>query len=277
MARFDETVFFPRSSGSAFWSPLAEYFGGDLDQLATKRIDLRSAEFHPRGERRVTENELAEWRDELNEWAYEAGFPSTMNLAQRSTWDIELGIRLLQSTKVLPESLHPDVWCWIAVHLLPHFVVHRWGWPDSTDGEPPRSRSKWARFGPGPSNGLRLAIHRVGTYGPDIARRANQEEFQSIQNRPAFSLDQRVCRAILSTIVDALDDPSSHYGKSEDGQLGRRRMDANLVGMELRFINSMRPLCFATDEEIALIVNEVIGRLPDLRTRHVDFPEFGDD
>lgn len=277
MVRFDATTFFPRSSGSAFWSPLAQSFGSDLDELAKKRIDLRSAEFHPRGERRVMENELVEWREELNEWAYGAGFPSTMNLAQRSTWDIELGIKLLQSTTVLPESLHPDVWCWIAVHLLPHFVVHRWGWPASADGKPPRSWSKWARFGPGPRNGLRLAIHRVGTYGPDLARRANQEEFQSIQNRPAFSLDQRVSRAILSTILDALDDPTSHYGKSKDGQLGHRRMDANLVGMELRFINSMRPLCFATDEEISAIVNEVIGRLPNLRTRQVNLLEDVDD
>jgi hypothetical protein len=39
----------------------------------------------------------------------------------------------------------------------------------------------------------------------------------------------------------------------------------------------MRPLCFSTDDEIASMVNEVIGRLPALRTRQVDFPEYGDD
>jgi hypothetical protein len=268
MAAFEAATFMPRSSGSSFWRPLADLLGSDLDELAKKPIDLRKAEFHPRGESRVKEVELLAWREKLNEWAYGAGFPSTMNLAQRSTWDIELGIQLLEDTSGLPESLHPDVWCWIAVHLLPHFVVHRWGWPASADGQPPRGRAKWARFGPDPRNGLRVAIHRVGTYGPDIARKANQEEFQSIQNRPAFSLDPRVSRVILSTIVDALDDPSSHYGKSNDGQLAHRRMDANLVGMELRFINSMRPLCFATDREIELIVSDVIDRLPDLRTRH---------
>lgn len=276
MSRFDPTTFFPRSSGSSFCRQLVEIFDLDLDQLANIDVDLRNAEFHPSGERRVDKDELIKWRDSLNEWAYDQGFPSPMNLVQRNNWDVDLGVKLLDDLRVIPESSHPGVMCWIAVHLLPHFIVHRWGWPEKHNGQAPTARSKWARFGPDPRNGLRVAMHRVRTYGPDIARRANQEEFQSIQNRPAFSLDSRVARAILSTIVDALEDPNSNYAKNDDGQRVLRRMDANLVGIELRLINSMRPLCFVSDDGVAEIVRGVIAQLPELRTRGTLPPDEGD-
>ena len=268
MTHFESNTYFPRTSGNSFWRPLAAQRKTNLDDLSKIDIDLRRAEFHSQGERRVTGEELLAWRAELNDWAYDLGFPNDMNSAQKSNWDVELGTKLLDSLHGQPEYLHPDVLCWIAVNLLPHFVVYRWGWPTVMgNGEPPIGREKWNRFGTDHKNGLRLAMHRVMTYGPDIARRANQEEFQSIQYRTAFSLDRRVARAILSAIVDGLDDPKSNYGKNDNGQPGDRREDANLIGIELRFINSMRPLCFASDEDIREIVNDTISRLPDLRVR----------
>jgi hypothetical protein len=63
------------------------------------------------------------------------------------------------------------------------------------------------------------------------------------------------------------------YGKNENGQPGNRRTDANALGIELRFINSMRPFCFASDVDIEEIVNDTISRLPDLRLRGTDAVE----
>jgi hypothetical protein len=281
---FDTEPFFPRSSGSTFWLPLAELRGKPLDEVATIPFDLKRAEFHPNCEPRVTEEQLLNWRTDLNSWAYDKGFPSVMDTKQRSAWDMDLGVRLLNDTRNLPESLHPDVWCWIAVHLLPHFIVHRWGWPtDTKDGKPPTGIAKWSRFGREQKNGLRLAMRRVDTYGEDIARKADQEEFQFIENRPAFSLDRRVSRAILSTLIDAFENKQSPYGKTSKGSKGGRRIDANLVGIELRRINSMKPLCFASDDEVATIVTGVIDRLPDMRPKSDqlidkdELAEFDDD
>lgn len=277
MTRFGADAFFPRLIGNSFWQPLAELRGTGLDELSETGIDLRRSVFHPNAEYRVSEDELTRWRTDLNSWAYDQGFPNQMSRRQRNQWDVELGIKLIGDTEDLPESLHPEVWCWIAVYLLPHFVVHRWGWPDlDKEGGIPRGRSKWARFGPDARNGLRLAMHRVDTFGADAARRAEQEEFQSIQNRPSYSLDRRVSRVILEALLDALDDESSPYGKNDDGKIGNRRIDANNVGIELRIINSMQPLCFASDDQIKAIMADIIDRLPELRKREAP-PSEDDD
>jgi hypothetical protein len=250
-------------SGSTSWRSMVEHHGRPAEELSALPIDLRRAVFHPAGERQVTADELLSWRDDLNDWAYARAFPSPLNTERRSSWDVDLGVRLLHDTDGLPESMHPDVWCWLATQLLPHFVVYRWDWPERRHGAVPDGRSPWVRFGSDLRNGLRLAMHRIATYGPDIARRASEQEFQSIQYRPAFGLDQRVSRSILQALVDAYDDPGSNYGKNG----GTRALDGNHVCIELRIINSLRPLCFARDEEIGQIVRKVIDRLPTLRNR----------
>jgi hypothetical protein len=254
-------AFFPRASGNTAWRPLLDLHGEVPEKLIDKPFDLRRAEFHPAGDTRVTEMALQQWRDDLNVWAYDRRFPGQLDSERRSAWDVDLGVKLLDDTGKIPEALHPDVWCWLAVHLLPHFVVYRWGWPATTDGAPPTAREPWARFGSDLRNGLRLALHRIITYGADLAHRASEQEFQSIQYRPAFGLDQRVARVVLRTLVDENDDPSSNYGKNG----GTRALDANFVCIELRLINSLQPLCFASDATIADTVRGVIESLPDLR------------
>ena len=261
VTRFDDALHLPRAGGSATWRPLIALYGQVPEQIVDNPIDVRRAEFHPAGEQRITESQLLDWRKDLNNWAYDRGFPAALNTERRSAWDVELGARLLDDTANLPEALHPDVWCWLATHLLPHFVVYRWGWPASDNGEPPTGREQWARFGPDLRNGLRLALHRILTYGREIASRASEQEFQSVQYRPAFGLDQRVAQLLLRTLVDAFDDPASNYGKNG----GTRALDCNDVCIELRLINSLRPLCFASDEEVVSVVQDVIDRLPDLR------------
>lgn len=261
MSRFPSGTHLPRARGSAAQHPLIELYGKPPEEMIDRPIDLRHAEFHPAGERRVAESELVAWRQELNDWAFDHGFPAEMNLDRRSSWDVKLGLRLLEDTGGLPEELHPDVWCWLATRLLPHFVVYRWGWPPEKGGRPPTGSEPWARFGSGGKNGLRMAVQRVLTYGPELAARASEQEFQSIQYRPAFGLDPRVARTLLETLVDASDDPASNYGKNG----GTRADDANYVCKELQIVNSLRPLCFMSDEIIKSLVNDVIERLPTLR------------
>lgn len=261
MTCFEPGTHLPRLSGSTTWRPLLDHHGKPAEALSNLAIDLRRAEFHAAGGHQVTEDDLLRWRDELNDWAYARSFPSPLNTERRSDWDVDLGLRLLEDTEGLPEAAHPDVWCWLATNLLPHFVVYRWGWPGRREGDAPEGRSPWARFGGDLRNGLRLAMHRIATYGPEIARRASEQEFQSIQYRPAFGIDQRVARVVLQTLVDAWDDPKSNYGKNK----GTRALDGNYVCIELRIVNSLRPLCFFKDEEIQATVLDIIERLPSLR------------
>lgn len=269
MSWFEDDTHFPRASGSGTWRPLRDLYGKGAEQLIEIPIDLKRAEFHPAGGHRVTESRLLEWRADLNDWAYDNGFPAKLNGQRSSDWNVALGLRLVTDTRNIPEALHPAVWCWLATNLLPHLVVHRWGWPALVDGEPPDGREQWARFGLDLRNGLRLAVHRIVTYGPELARRATEQEFQSIQYRPAFGLDQRVARLVLWSLVEAVDDPRSNYGKHG----GDRTNDANDVCIELRVVNSLRPLCFASDSQVVRIVHEIIDRLPTLRRRP---PEDGE-
>lgn len=250
----------PRPLPGPAWEPLRNLHGRKPHEIEKNEFNLREATFHT-PDRRVSDKQLTDWREDLNRWAYDRGFPANLDDAKRSDWDVAIGVRLLADTKHMPEGLNGDVWCWITTHLLPHLVVYRWGWPAAVDREAPIGQAKWDRFGPTLKNGLRLAVHRIVTYGEDIARRATENEFQSIQYRPAYGLDQRVARLILGTLVEASEDPSSNYGKGN----GNRTLDSNLLTKELRVLNSMRPLCFASDSAVVNTVRSVIDRLPDLR------------
>lgn len=261
MSAFEADHFFPRLSPNDAQRILLGLHGRAADELAEHPIDLKRAEFHPAATRHVDEARLLAWRRELNDWAWDRGFPSPMNSERRSAWDVELGRRLLDDLQKVPEVLHPNVWCWMATSLLPHFVVHRWGWPAEKNGKPPSGRGPWARFGADQRNGLRLAMQRIMTYGDEIAARASEQEFQSLLNRPAFGVDPRVARLILETFIRSLDDPNSNYGKHG----GTRALDCNMVCIELRLINSLRPFCFASDDAIIAIVEDAIARLPQLR------------
>jgi|GEM_PF-6240851 len=271
MTWFEPDTHFPRASGNSTWLPLVDLHGNAPESLSNNQIDLRRAEFHPAGDRHVTEDELLAWRNDLNAWAHDRGYPSALNEERRSVWDVDLGIKLQEDTAGLPEALHPDVWCWIATYLLPHLVVYRWGWPSLKDGEIPTGRAKWARFGSDLRNGLRLSMHRILTYGPDVAGQATEQEFQSIQYRPAFGLDQRVARVVMETVLEAWRDPDSPYGKHG----GSRALDNNDVCIELRVINSLRPLCFASDDEVTGVVLDAIERLPDTRSYDWHYAEKG--
>ena len=263
MSQFLADTYFPRASSSVSWRSLLDQWEKPVDQIVDSSIDLRQAHFHPASEVRIGEAELISWRNELNDWAFDLGFPSAMSAEQRSAWDVALGVRLADDCAGLAEQWHPDVWCWLATHLLPHFVVYRWGWPTSQDGGPPTVRSKWARFGTDLRNGLRLAAYRVHTYGPELAGLATEQEFQSVQYRPAYGLDQRVAKVVVETLVTSYSDKKSIYGK--DG--GSRSLDCDDVCTDLRISNSLRPLCFMSDKEIAGMIDEAFERLPEYREK----------
>jgi hypothetical protein len=260
MKFFGDDLHFPRPAPGPLWEPLRDAYLREPRKMLEQPFDLRAAVFHST-DRRVSDGQLKEWRTDLYSWATDHGFPQKLDGTTRSDWDVDLGVRLWADTGHLPEATHPDVWCWIAIHLLPHFVVYRWGWPTSDTDEAPIGAAKWSRFGRDLRNGLRLAVHRVRTYGEDLARLASEQEFQSIQYRPAYGLDQRVARVILETLVESYTDKDSNYGKNG----GNRALDCNDVCIELRVVSSMRPLCFASDLEIAATVRSVIDRLPELR------------
>lgn len=232
-----------------------------LEEIARLDVDLKHALFHPSFDERVETSRLLSWRDDLDSWASDMGYPNKMSERRRAAWDVALGERLLTDTAELSEAEDPTVWCWLATHLLPHLVVYRWGWPAGSPETGPTGRDPWTRFGPTDKNGLLLARQRVAIYGRELALHASEQEFQSIQYRPAFGLDRRVARVILEILVEAAQDMSSNYGR----QGSTRSDDADDVCVELRIINSMRPFCFLSDDAIAEIVRETIERLPEIR------------
>jgi len=260
MSPFNESQHLPRPPSGPTWAALREHYGKDVKDICEIDFDLRSATFHTPSSA-VEKSQLMAWRTDLNEWAFQKGLLDGAKNVSISDWDVDLGVRLVADIGTLPEFLHPETWCWIATNLLPHFVVFRWGWPALEDGEVPNTASRWVRFGRDLRNGLRLATHRIFTYGEELSRLATEQEFQSIQYRPAYGLDQRVARLILQTLVEAAADRNSNYGKNG----GSRALDCNEVCIELRVLNSMRPLCFASDSQIVTVVHEVIERLPQLR------------
>lgn len=261
MTSFPSSLFLPRMETCDVVGILTPYFGRPADELAEKSFDLRRSEFHPRAAAKPSEGDLLSWREELNRWAWERGFPAPMDLAGRSRWDVELGSRLLADLSEVPELLHPRVWCWLATELLPHFVVHRWDWPKADQGDPPATTAAWRRFGDRAENGLRLVLHRVMVFGPETCLRATEQEFQSLRNRPAYGSDPRVAKIVLETLIEAFDNPDSNYGKNG----GSRTLDANYVCIELRLINSLRPLAHLSDDRVSAVVTSVIERLPELR------------
>lgn len=262
MSAFGSDDSLPRMQVCDVPGTLADAYGRPADQITEQPFNLKRAHFHPRGVERVTEGRLEEWRQDLNRWAWDRGFPATLDSRARSLWDVSLGGRLLADVGEIPELLHPRVWCWLATELLPHFIVYRWEWPREVDHQVPAQPNAWRRFGDRPENGLRLALHRFSVYGEEVCLRATEQEFQSLRNRPAYGSDPRVARVVLHCLVEAADDPRSNYGKSG----GTRALDANYVCIELRLVNSLRPLCFMTDNAIEHIVAETIERLPELRT-----------
>ena len=265
MTPFGPDIHFPRASAPESARSLVSIHGTRLDDIRDRSINLKVAEFHPLGKERVSEQELLSWREALNVWAADEGFPSQMDSSRRSEWDVLLGQRLIEDLKDSPEFLHPDIWCWIATYLLPHFVVYRWGWPRLNEGEPPKATGSWARFGSDARNGLRIAVNRILLFGPEVSLKASEQEFQSIQNRPAFGADPRVAKVVMEAFMQALDDPDSNYAKNYGDVPGDRSRDNNLACMELRLINSLRPLCFESDETISEITLDVVKRLPELR------------
>ena len=264
MPLFGSDTHFPRAKAQESARSLTLIYKKPLDDIRERPFNLQTAEFHPLGKERVSEQDLLNWRNELNDWAADEGFPSQMDANRRSEWDVLLGERLIEDLREVPEFLHPDVWCWIATYLLPHFAVYRWGWPQAVEDGPSKA-SAWARFGSDGRNALRMVVNRILLYGPKIARRASEQEFQSIQNRPAFGADPRVAKVVMEAFMQALDDPNSNYAKNYGDVPGDRSRDNNLACMELRLINSLRPLCFETDATISEITLDVVKRLPELR------------
>ena len=158
----------------------------------------------------------------------------------------------------LADPVHPDVWCLIASHLLPHC-----GLSMGMASSKPRSvgTKSWNHFTAHPTNGLRMAINRILFYGEEIAREADSQEFQSLLGRPSFGSDPRVAKVVMATFIEEWKDPESNYGKHG----GNRSIDNDIACTELRLINSLRPLCFESDETISEITKTVISELPELR------------
>ena len=104
MTPFGPDIHFPRASAPESARSLVSIHGKRLDDIRDRSINLKVAEFHPSGKERVSEQELLSWREALNVWAADEGFPSQMDPSRRSEWDVLLGQHTIEDLKDSPGS-----------------------------------------------------------------------------------------------------------------------------------------------------------------------------
>lgn len=118
---------FPKLQAGRAKAIVAEWQGLDADALKEQSRtlpEIAREKFAATGIPKISAEELAMFRDEIEGAATSAGYP-TKSLAVRQKVDTAIAVRLANMDLPEGEMLRPDVWTWIAVHLMPHFVHWR--------------------------------------------------------------------------------------------------------------------------------------------------------
>lgn len=93
--------------------------------------DLSTARFAPTGPQKVSSQELRELQDALRAVMKDSGFPNQA-LDVRQSVDRSIAVCLAEARLPFGEMLRRDVWAWLAIHLLPEYLVWRWRKNDGT-------------------------------------------------------------------------------------------------------------------------------------------------
>lgn len=126
---------FPRLSPARAKALLAERSGLDVARLRGLSPPAMDHEkFSATGLQRISRNDLAKFRDEVEAVAVEAGYPG-YSQAARQKFDRDVAVCLASMDLPSGEMLRPDVWAWLAMHLFPHLVQWRFGKEDGAIAE----------------------------------------------------------------------------------------------------------------------------------------------
>ncbi|MEY4599139.1 MAG: hypothetical protein RLZZ445_1936 [Pseudomonadota bacterium] len=188
--------------------------------------DLSTETFAASGLPRVTASELLELRERLNGVMEAAGFPA-VRLETRQA--VDLGIAKALATWGFPkgEMLRPDVWWWLCVHLMPHYVFWRW---QKTDGSITENRVIGAYV----RNALgrlwyRATVLDLGTESPDrwkLLDRINEDASTALLERTSVSSNDRLSKCLTEVWLGL---SSSDSAKSWRNIMVRARVQASLI------------------------------------------------
>lgn len=118
---------FPKLHAGRAKAIVSEWKGLDADALKQQSRtlpEIAREKFAATGLPKISAEELATFRNQIEDAATSAGYP-TKSLAVRQQVDTAIAVRLAKMDLPEGEMLRPEVWTWIAVHLMPHIVHWR--------------------------------------------------------------------------------------------------------------------------------------------------------
>lgn len=195
---------FPRLSVARAKVAVVQLSGKSNEQLRLEsRVlpDLETEQFAATGMQRASASELKSLQEQVRAQMKAAGYPEG-GVGARPEVDRAIAKTLAELDLPVGEMLRPDVWTWMAVHLLPDYLTWRWARPDGsiTDARVsgPIYRNAlgrlWLRgvvFDRGAGSTGRWALMEGVTEDASVA----------ILERTTVSADHRVARAVVEAWI----------------------------------------------------------------------------
>lgn len=240
---------FPRLSPARAKALLAERSGLDVARLRGLSPPAMDHEkFSATGLQRISRNDLAKLRDEVDVVAAEAGYPGPSQAA-RQKFDRDVAVRLASMDLPSGEMLRPDVWAWLAMHLFPHLVQWRFGKEDGAIAEERFlgivQRNALGRLW------LRGRVFDRGGQDSDqrwgLAKAISEDASVAILERTSLASDWRLARALGEAWLQARED-----GLAADQMLRR-------VAIKVRIKFAYSELGILTDEGLQMFIRDLFS------------------
>jgi hypothetical protein len=192
------------ASAGRIWPELTQAFlRADEDGFDTLRNMplpvLQSELFAASGAPQVSEQYLYNFRDALNSAMYSVvGFPNNRQITAEV--DRELCRALGSYGLPIGEMLRMDTWCWICVHLMPHYVYWRWWDSKKATITPNRVMGGIVRNALG-RLWLRAIVLDLGVENEDrweLLEGMTEDACSALLERTTISSNHRLSRALIN-------------------------------------------------------------------------------
>lgn len=244
---------FPRLSAVQAKVAVAKLLGKSNEQLRLEsRVlpDLETERFAATGMQRVSASELKALQEQVRIQMNATGYPDG-GVGARADVDRAIARTLAGLDLPIGEMLRPDVWTWMAIHLLPDYLSWRWAKSDGSITEARVSgsihRNALGRLW------LRGVVFDRGTGSSDrwgLMDRIPEDGAMAILERTTVSADHRLARAVAQAWVD-----TESTGTAAEGLLRRTmvlfRVQAALieaVALEDAELKHLADATFAQEE-----------------------------
>lgn len=196
---------FPRLSAAQAKVAVSRLLGKSIEQLRLEsRVlpDLETERFSATGMQRVSVSELKSLQEEVRLRMKGAGYPDG-GVGARADVDKAIARTLAELDLSVGEMLRPDVWTWMAIHLLPDYLSWRWAKSDGSITEARVSgsihRNALGRLW------LRGVVFDRGAASDDrwgLMERIPEDAALAILERTTVSADHRLARAAAEAWIN---------------------------------------------------------------------------